>query len=427
MFGPGKVKSLLSLMCCFIASASGLGQANAQSTPAQIANSGPTTQQLFDEALDKASEFDATGWPPQGRTTLSQSFTDAYVEFNRQLWVDHSMFYLFAPTFMVQQSTQGGPKDFTANAQYQGLFGWRMFHNTPVGTGYFIFNNLQVKQLTKTTGVDVSQQLGINYFISDSVADVNVIKSLLWRHDLPGDALTLFVGHGEIGSLDGGCRYACDDTTSFISSPLSNNPARTLPGQGAMVSADIRIADNVVLEGTVADALGDGKLDFGRIFKNGDLAYGGAIKFENPFEAAGDGVYKLTYYRVDATRQGTNRAQRASEGLSVQLDQDFGPLGVFIKYHKAFKRQGMIKQTGAAGLMFKEPFGYSEDMAGLGVGWADPKAKNSRNEYVAEAFYRMQLTPFIQATPDAMLIINPSDRTKKDLEAVFTFRVRGMF
>jgi len=194
-----------------------------------------------------------------------------------------------------------------------------------------------------------------------------------------------------------------------------------------MVSADVKLTDNVVLEGTVADALGDGKVDFNRVFKNGDLAYAGALKLENPFKATGDGVYKLTYYRVDATRQGTEKAQKASEGLSIQLDQDFGPLGVFMKYSKTFKRQGSIKQTGAAGVMFKEPFGYDEDVAGFGFGWVDPKAKNTRNEYVAEAFYRLQLTPFIQVTPDAMLVINPSNREKRDLEAVFTVRARGAF
>jgi hypothetical protein len=402
-------------------------QVHAQNAAAQAANSGPSTQQLFDQAIDKTEEFDSAGWPAKGRTTFSQKFTDDLVELNRMLWVKHNLFYLFVPTLMIQQGTQGGDKDFTANAQYQGLFGWRAYKDTPLGTGYFIFNNIQVTQLTKTSGVNMSQALGINYFISDSVGETSAVKSLLWRNEFAGDFLTLMVGHGEIGELDGGCRYACDDTTSFISSPLSSNPNRTLPGQGPMVSADFNLSSNVIVEATVADAQGDGNIDFNRVFRTGELAYAGALKIVNPFEETGDGVYKLTYYRVDATRKGTKNTQAPSEGLTIQLDQDFSPLGVFAKYSKTFKRRGSVKQSGAAGVMWKEPFGYDEDIAGIGVGWVDPTAKDTRDEYVAEAFYRLQLTPFIQITPDAMLIINPSNRMNKDLEAAFTLRARGSF
>lgn len=391
------------------------------------ANSGPSTEQLFNQAIDKADEFEAAGWPPRGRFTISPERTEAYVEFNRRLWVNYGIAYLFAPTIMMQKGSQGGGQDFTANEQYQGLFAWRLLDKTRIGTGYFIFNNLHVSQLTRTSGADFSQSLGINYFSSDSPGNTETVKALLWRHQLPGDLLTLFVGHDELASLDGGCRYACDDTQSFFASPLSNNVARTLPGQGAGAGADIELVDGVILQGAAGDARGDGNLNFRRVFETGELVYAGALKFENPFKAVGNGLYKFTYYKVDATRQGTPAARSATQGLSIHVDQDFGELGVFAKYSKAFQRKGSVEQYAAAGLVWTKPFGNDEDWWGLGFGWVDPTAPGSNNEYVAETFYRLQLTPFIQVTPDAMMVINPSNNPDKNVEGVFSLRVRGHF
>ncbi len=406
--------------------------ANAQSNAsAASAQGGPSLDQLFDEAIDKvdaADEFDELGWPPRGRLTLSQPLVDAYVEFNKRLWTKHGIAYLFTPTIMMQKGSQGGSQDFTANEQYMTLFVWRLLNKTRIGTGYFVVSNQHLRQLDKTSGVDFSKSLGINYFASDSPANTEIIKGLLWRHELPGEFLTLFAGHDEISAIDNGCRYACDDTQSFFSTPLSSNPTRTLPSQGPMVSADVKLAEGVIVETGVSDASGDGKLNFSRVFDKGRLAYATALKLENPFKPTGDGLYKLTYYTVDSTGQrGTSSFQKASQGLSIQVDQDFGDVGVFAKYSKAFERKGSIQQFASGGLVWTNPFGHAEDWLGLGFGWVDPTASNTNDEYVAETFYRLQLTPFIQVTPAAMLVMNSSKNPDSNTEGVFTLRARAVF
>jgi hypothetical protein len=415
-----------ALAVLLVLSGGAIERAKAQSNRSVSTNSGPSVDQLFDEARQKGDEFDAAGWPPRGRFTLSPRFTKAYVDFNKRLWNDYGIFYQYTPTVMMQKGSQGGGQDFTANEQYSSIFGWRLLNKTRIGTGYFVFSNLHVGQLTKTSGGVFSQSLGINYFNSDSPGDVDVIKALLWRHELPGEFLTINVGHDSIGDLDGGCRYACDDTTAFISQPLSNNAARTLPGQGAMLSADIKLTDRVTVEVGAADAQGDGSLNSRRVFRTGDLAYAAALKFENPFKAVGDGHYKISYYKVDPTRQGTPAAQSSTQGVSIQIDQDFGDLGVFAKFHQAFERKGSIERSAAAGIVWTAPFGNNEDRLGLGLGWVDPTAPRTKNEYVAETYYRLQLTPFVQVSAGAMLTINPSNPDSSD-EAVFTLRTRGQF
>lgn len=423
--GRSGIQTVLAVLLVLMAGA--LERANAQ-TSAQIsaAQGGPTTEQLFDQAIEKADEFDAIGWPPRGRFTPFPKFTQAYVEFNRRLWNKHGITYLFAPTLMMQKGTQGGSQDFTASEQYQGLVAWRALNKTRIGTGYFIANNLHTSQLDKTSGVDFSQSLGINYFTSDTPGNTETVKALLWRHEFPGDFLTLLVGHDEMSAINGGCRYACDDTQSFFSTPLSANPASTLPGQGAAVSADLNLTESVIIEAGIADARGDGNINFKRVFRHDERVYIAALKLQNPFKSIGDGHYKATYYKVDATRPGTSSAKGATEGFAAQLDQDFGDLGVFAKYHQAFRRKGSIEKTASAGVVLLKPFGNDEDRLGVGLGWVDPTAPGTNDEYVAETYYRMQLTPFVQLTAGAMLVMNPS-APGSDTEGVFSLRMRGHY
>lgn len=397
----------------------------------QALANGPTTEQYLEDVMervdDELDEFDAFGWPLRGRFPKLSKPAQSYVDFNRRLWNKRGMTYGFTPTLMMQKGTQGGNHDFTANEQINGLFAWRILNKTRVGTGLFVFNFLHVGQLSNTRGVDFSQSFDISYFTSDSVANTDVVKALLWQHDFPGEKLMLKLGHGEISGVINGCRYACDDTLSFLSTPLSAYPASTLPGQGPMISATVQPIDGMFFELAVADALGDGKLDFQRVFRTDDLAYAGALKFVNPFESVGDGEYRFGYYKIDPTGQGSPSAQAASDGYSIHIDQDFGELGAFAKYNRAFERKGPIERSASAGIVWKKPFGFDEDWLGVGVGLSDPSAADSKREYVTEAYYRLQLTPFIEITPAIMLVLNSSSNPENDTEAVFTLRARGKF
>ncbi len=382
----------------------------------------------MEEVIDRSEdEFSTFGWPAKGRFPKRSKHAQAYVDFNRNIWNEYGLTYGLTPTIMLQKGTQGGKHSFTANEQINGIFVWRPFNKTKFGTGIFLFNFLHVGQITNTTGLDLSQDLGINYFVSDSVADTNIIKSLLWLHELPGERVTVKVGHGAISEVVNGCRYACDDTASFLSSPLSAFPASTLPGQGTMLSTSVNLSEGASLEVTVADALGDGKLDFKRIFDNGELAYAGAVLFDNPFAATGAGQYRFGLYQVDATGKGTAAAQAETRGYSINVDQDFGTFSLFAKYARNAGRSGLIKQTSAAGCVWTKPFGITEDWLGAGFAWVEPSAPGSKDEYVAETYYRLQLTPFLDLTPAMMLVINPLNKPNADTEGVFTFRVRAKF
>jgi len=67
-----------------------------------------------------------------------------------------------------------------------------------------------------------------------------------------------------------------------------------------------------------------------------------------------------------------------------------------------------------------------KDVWGVGVGWGRPSS-DLDDEYVAEAFYRIQLTRNMQVTPDVQIIANPSNAPDDDILAVFGVRLRTAF
>ena len=144
----------------------------------------------------------------------------------------------------------------------------------------------------------------------------------------------------------------------------------------------------------------------------------GHLNFRPVIEGLGEGDYKVNFYSIDSTESGGH-----SRGISVVMEQELGDqyLTTF-RYSGADQRRTATKQFVAASLMRRGIFKWKDDLLGIGAGWGDPTDSDLRDEYVLEAFWRVQLTPSLQITPNAQLWLNPSKSPSSDVEAVFTLR-----
>jgi porin len=77
-----------------------------------------------------------------------------------------------------------------------------------------------------------------------------------------------------------------------------------------------------------------------------------------------------------------------------------------------------------AGIGLRGIFGNRDDLTGVAVAWGQPEDRSLRNQYVAEVFYRVQLTEYIQVTPDLQLIVEPSKNRENDTIGVLGLRIR---
>lgn len=69
----------------------------------------------------------------------------------------------------------------------------------------------------------------------------------------------------------------------------------------------------------------------------------------------------------------------------------------------------------------------SDDVMGLALAWGRPSVDGVRDQYVFEAFHRLQLTPELQIAPDLQFILDPSLNPSEDLIVVLGMRVRFAF
>ncbi|MHC4416922.1 MAG: carbohydrate porin, partial [Planctomycetota bacterium] len=113
---------------------------------------------------------------------------------------------------------------------------------------------------------------------------------------------------------------------------------------------------------------------------------------------------------------------------SLSCDRDLGPkLLAFLRYGWTNGTLTDTEQILAGGFGSKKPLGKNDDFAGIAFAWGRPSDSTLRDQMVMEAFYRWQLTPAIQVTPDFQLIVHPSLAPQEEYSVVFGIRVRISF
>lgn len=83
-----------------------------------------------------------------------------------------------------------------------------------------------------------------------------------------------------------------------------------------------------------------------------------------------------------------------------------------------------MRQLLTAGVGLKGAFGRNDGIFGAALAWGQPEDRSLCNQYVAELFYRIQLTQYIQLTPDFQLIAEPSRNRDNDTIGVLGLRMR---
>ncbi len=139
------------------------------------------------------------------------------------------------------------------------------------------------------------------------------------------------------------------------------------------------------------------------------------------FEGLGAGHYRLTVSHTDAIPQ---RNQPSGQSLAISIDQELGRFVPFTRL--AFsEKEGLtsFRRIVTAGFGLEDPFDNAGDEFGMAAAWAQPSDPQLSDEWVVESFYRLQLSPTMQFTPDVQFIINPSSGTK-DVVVVFGLRLR---
>ena len=338
---------------------------------------------------------------------------------SRKIWADRTgIEYQAYYTLMNHNGTQGGPQDHNTNGQSHTIVGWTPCHNCP-DAGTAIFYHMHIGQYTSTSAADMSNALGLTTGINDSGVNIDLFRFVGWYQPLADGDIELYIGQFQLRDLYDIGDYATDDTRNFVSEIMSSSPSSTLTGPGLGFATTVNIIGDWYIGGGFTDANAKPRSlwDF-NTFSEGDYSYAGYVSYRGEICGIGKANYQLQLYGVDATEQAAY-----SRGMTMILEQDVGDRhAAFFKYNRADKRRGSTQQSMAGAWVQKGVGNWTDDLIGIGGGWGDPTDPTRRSEYVIEAFWRAQVTPCIQITPDVEVWLDPSQTPDKDIQAVFTLR-----
>ena len=250
------------------------------------------------------------------------------------------------------------------------------------------------------------------------------LTQLYWEQGSREDQLVYRLGKMDPESIYDRARYVSANE-AFLNQAFSTTLAMPVPTTGLGAALAISPFTNTYVVGGVHDANGDktsfGDIDKGELFAA--IEFGVAPGHGKP----GAGLYHVTLWHSDAREVADTPS---GHGIALTLQQEFGPDGKIVPFFRYSYGDGgatPVRQAIATGLGFEEPFGQNNDLIGLGFSWGQPADTSLRDQYVLEAFYRFQVTPHTNLTPDLQVIFDPSENPAEETIVVGGMRLRTLF
>jgi hypothetical protein len=322
---------------------------------------------------------------------------------------------------LIYQAASGGVDPNDAMVNTLGLFAtWKIIRD-PNGKD---FGGLGFQFETRSNHIDeftdLRDNLGTLWSPNDSTSgSYSKINQLWWGQRFAEGRLGIQIGKIDPGANINANRFAGSGNTQFFGQPYATNPARSFSdnGLGFMIRAEP--TDLLYLHFTMSDS--DAVSTHSPFTTIGShWLYAGEVGLRPKLEGLGQGNYRLMLYERDASS--------ASEfGWALSCDQNLSnDYGVFLRYGGNDGDINSIQHLVSAGFSFLAPFGRPNDQAGVAVSYTHPADHHLRDEYAAEAYYRLQLTEGIELSASAQLIQNPA-ASDQDTVGVFGLRLRVLY
>jgi len=351
-------------------------------------------------------------------------------DWERRVSGTHGFDYAFVNAPIAQIGSEGG-KTYADN-EMDLYLQWRI--NTGSNSeGKLFFWGTYVQTFSSLANGEFSRSQGL--ITSTISAGTDPDKSfvapsaLWWQQSFNNSGFLYRTGQLYATSLWGNNKYTFDDREGFMNSVLSSNiglPWSDTPrGLGVMVQQTIGSA-------YVSLGIQDAKAKQDQIdvdsFLDGKYLYTGELGYNTNIGSDHEGRYKISLGYVDGTA-GTAEAQTESNasgwGLALSARQDLGDIGLFAQYRRSLSdriAQG-IKTSANAGVVFNKPLGFSDDALGIGLLYASSSDEAERDEYGGEIYWRFQMTPRLDITPDIQ-IYRPGQPDQSGITVVGAFRFR---
>lgn len=361
---------------------------------------------------------------------LSDQLTP-YFDFKKQLSQGYGLSYIFEYSPQLQWDI-GSNETHHANDETNIIIQWSPLEHTDSKKG----NLTAWYQISRTLGSTHTskfmEELGIitptNGGDTSPGDSGTLIQMLAWEQWFLDDKLRASAGKLTTRTFLNLNRYATSDREDFFTPMHVNNPVAPFTARNGLGVFAQYLWSDFYLTGMLREADGTSQgVSFDTI---------GSGKWESAFELGltpsnllglGKGYYRFTTYYTDSIGEGDNY-QPSGWSAAMSFDQDVGDsYGMFMRYAYSDKPFRAFKQRLSIGMQIKNPLRFEYDRIGLGAWWGDPISVSENGEYGVEGFWKFQLSPYFEFTPDLQIILNPQGNTDKSMEFVGGLRIRLVF
>jgi porin len=243
-----------------------------------------------------------------------------------------------------------------------------------------------------------------------------LLSNLYWRHRVFDSRLVYAAGQLDISDYVSPSGMI-NRLRNFTNSAFGTNPTIPTPSQGLGAAAFVRPVGNFYLMGGFSDSNADATEPFRDVFHDGEFFSFGQIGwFRDRIDGAGNNLVSLTGWHAD---ERTDAGVEAGWGLAFSGTWQIGRWSPFL-------RAGYADGASPLEAIVSTGFGFQargSDQLGFGLSWARAADREGSDQYTSELFYRLQVLPVLEFTPDVQLIYQ-SNRDNTDVVGVFGFRIR---
>lgn len=335
------------------------------------------------------------------------------------LSLNYTTLYQSADTSLPGRQSQAAVGDID-------FFGrWDLVNRGGPWPGALVFFTEYRQRYTKIPPSDLGEAIGSLWGTTDAFSMQDyALTQLYWEQGSREDGLVYRLGKMDPTSIYDRSRYVSANE-AFLGKAFSTTLAMPVPSTGLGGAMAISPMPNTYIVGGVHDANGS-KTSFGEIEK-GELftaiEFGVAPRHGKP----GAGLYHVTFWHSD---ERVEESVPSGRGIALTLQQELGSDGNIVPFFRYSYGEGgatPVRQAIALGLGLEEPFGQNNDLIGLGFSWGQPTDRTLQDQYVLEAFYRLQVTPHTNLSPDLQVIFDPSENPSEDKIIVGSARLRTLF
>lgn len=392
-------------------------------------NADPQGDEDFTEAPDDVTELLEDG--PKGKVGLLKryllpGFEKRVVTELEELDKNYKLDMGFSSTSVYQRSTISRGQYEAAGGDFKVFGTWRLFDKGKENWGMLGFAGDTRFKYTSLEPARFGPVIGI---FGRTVAGFDqqdfLLVQLWWEHHLWDDFFIVRFGKVDASDYIDSYRYQ-SPSVGFLTPPLEDMPTIPYPSKGPGLATVIRPIDDWYFTFAISERNSvKSEVRFDNFFDDPNYFTAYEIGYQPEIDGWGEGNYHVTFWYADHIKRFNRLNIPSGHGFALSAQQiitkSFIP---FARYSYGEGRATFFHQSAAIGFGIETPFGRTEDVYAIGLGWKQPFNKNVDSQYVIETFYRLQLTPSMQITPDLEFFFNRPLAGKRDMPVVFTIRFR---